>query len=102
MSEEYHSALELYEDDQQDLKLKAERQMLERLRIGSRVAVTFSTKFDDEMRMVSCKPYTRVGDVVGLELYNGRGQVSIHFEGDELPTGTFSPLDTMLIEESQP
>jgi hypothetical protein len=94
------SALELYGEEAEAHRIRAELQMLERLRIGSRVAVKFSTRYDEHRGIVPCKPFTAIGAVVGLQLFNGRGHVDIHFDGEEVPVSSFSPLETMLVEQN--
>lgn len=92
------SALALYDSDLDAHKLKAEIQMLQRLRIGSRVAVKFSAKLNEHGSFSNCEPFTSIGSVVGLQLYRERGHVDIHFDGEDVPVSSFSPLEVMLIE----
>lgn len=90
----------VWDEEAENLKIKAELQFLKTLHIGDRVAVTFTSKMDDRYRMVKCEPYTEIGEIVTLELHRGRGHISIHFDGEDKPTGPFKPSEVRIIQEN--
>jgi hypothetical protein len=78
--------------------IEAEVALLKTMRIGDRVAVTFRSKFDEARgRVIGCEPFSALGEIVVLELHEGRGHVSVLFDGDEIPVGPFVPLDVRLV-----
>lgn len=90
----------VWDEEDETLKLKAELQFLKTLHIGDRVAVQFRSKMDDGYRMVECEPYTEIGTIVTLELHRGRGHISVHFDGEEKPTGPFKSREVRIIQEN--
>lgn len=87
----------VWDEESEKLKIKAELQFLKTLHISDRVAVTFTSKMDARCKMVKCEPYTEIGEIVTLELHRGRGHITIHFDGEDKPTGPFKPSEVRLI-----